>query len=81
MTVFNCQQVLDRASLYIDSELTEDEAVAIDTHLRGCLGCAEEYAVEQRISSMLISSDWNPVSTEELVQKAMTNYLQKRSEN
>lgn len=78
MTVFNCQQVLDKATFYLDNEVIEDEKVAIDSHLRECKACAEEYAVEARISSMIISSDWNPISTEDLVQQAMINYMQKR---
>lgn len=78
MTVFDCQQVLDKATFYLDNEVTEEEKVAIDDHLRQCKVCAEEYAVETQISSMIISSDWNPISTEDLVEQAMTKYMQKR---
>jgi len=78
MTVFNCQQVLDKATFYLDNEVTEDDKLAIDSHLGECKSCAEEYAVEARISSMIISSDWNPIRTEDLVQQAMQNYMQKR---
>ena len=81
MTVFNCQQVLEKATFYVDNEVTDDEKVAIDSHLRSCKGCAEEYAIEVRISSMLLSSAWNPISTEDLVKKAMFKYMQKRTED
>lgn len=78
MTFFNCQQVLEKSSFYLDNEVNDSEREAIDKHLRECKSCVEEYAVEARISSMIISSNWNPISTEELVQKAMQNYMQKR---
>lgn len=81
MTVFNCQQVLEKATFYVDNEVTEEEKVAIDTHLRSCKSCAQEYAIEVKISSMLLSSSWNPISTEDLVKKAMINFMQKRQDN
>lgn len=74
MTVFNCQQVLDKVVFYLDNEIDQSEREPIDQHLKECKSCVEEYAVEARISSMILSSAWNPVSTQELVNRAMQNF-------
>lgn len=78
MTVFNCQQVLDRVVFYVDGEIEQSERDQVDEHLKSCKSCTQEYAVETRISSMIVSSDWNPVSTQELVDRALSQY---REEN
>lgn len=35
-----CGEVLDRLSDYLDDELPPAERAAVETHLRGCEGCA-----------------------------------------
>jgi anti-sigma factor RsiW len=36
----SCGQVLDRLSDYLDGELSPEDRGAVETHLRGCDGCA-----------------------------------------
>ncbi|NBW73080.1 MAG: hypothetical protein EBR26_01530 [Microbacteriaceae bacterium] len=74
MTVFNCQEVLDRVVFYVDGEIEQAERYQVDEHLKGCKACTQEYAVETHISTMIVSSDFNPISTQELVDRALTQY-------
>jgi anti-sigma factor (TIGR02949 family) len=36
----SCGEVLDRLSAYLDGELSADDRERIESHLRGCDGCA-----------------------------------------
>jgi anti-sigma factor RsiW len=36
----SCGQVLDRLSDYLDGDLADADRTAVETHLRGCDGCA-----------------------------------------
>jgi mycothiol system anti-sigma-R factor len=81
MTVFNCQETLDRVFYYIDAELSEEERTKVDQHLTNCEACTREYAVETRISSMIVSSDLAPISTQDLVDKALSKYRLEQEES
>lgn len=54
MTEFNeCREVLDRAHLFLDGELTEDEADAMREHLLACEHCLDHVDAEQTIRALI----------------------------
>jgi hypothetical protein len=70
MSEANCKQAKEKVYDYLAQELDEESKVEINLHLKSCINCAGEYAVELQISSFISSSSLNKITTDELVSKA-----------
>ncbi len=49
----NCQDCVDRLYAFLDTELTEQELVAVRSHIAGCDDCGDSYTFEARFLDQL----------------------------
>jgi anti-sigma factor (TIGR02949 family) len=77
MSEVTCKDAKEKVYDYLAQEVDDELKTAINDHLKDCVNCAGEYAIELQISSFISSSSLSRVSTEELVSRA---YLQIESE-
>ena len=55
MTVFNCDEVLNKVYDYLHGELADEDRSGIEKHLPECSDCAKEYALESTITKKIRS--------------------------
>lgn len=77
MSDVTCKEAKEKVYDYLAQEVDDDTKNSINGHLKDCVTCAGEYAIELQISSFISSSSLSRISTEELVSRA---YLQVESE-
>jgi anti-sigma factor (TIGR02949 family) len=77
MSDVTCKEAKEKVYDYLAQEVDDDTKTSINGHLKDCVTCAGEYAIELQISSFISSSSLSRISTEELVSRA---YLQIESE-
>jgi len=70
MSEVTCKDAKEKVYDYLAQEVDDELKTAINDHLKDCVTCAGEYAIELQISSFISSSSLNRVSTEELVERA-----------
>jgi mycothiol system anti-sigma-R factor len=70
MSLFDCNLVMEKIYEYLDQELAETDKEQIDQHLADCNSCRAEFVLEQQITQKIISSSWNQISIDELVQRS-----------
>jgi mycothiol system anti-sigma-R factor len=70
MSNVTCKEAKDKVYDYLAQEVSHETRESINIHLKDCVGCAGEYAVELQISSLISSSSLNSTSTDELVNRA-----------
>lgn len=47
--LLSCSETFRRLDDYLDRELSAEEAVAVETHLRACAMCSGEFEVEREL--------------------------------
>jgi len=53
MAPMDCKQVFERLDDYLDRELSPEEVVLVEAHLRDCEHCALDYRFEREILDSL----------------------------
>ena len=73
----SCGQVLDRLSDYLDGDLAREAREAVETHLRGCDGCArfggELRATVRALREHLLVAPRVPARVGERLRRAMAD--------
>ncbi len=68
----DCGDCLERLYAYLDRELAPKESSAVRTHLDECVGCEDNFAVEERFLKLVRDCCTEDVAPNELRNRIVT---------